>query len=163
MQYRLPRPAVTTLLIQCLIMMAAGVALFLFLNARQEQRALEAANRSLAERRHQLQQAKKRVDDYRQFLSSHPFYAKKLQPPQWERISVQWRDLAFSELLDRLAMLYQPERPFVLERFSVAPAGNRQTATPDPGQDGSAVPEPENSQKDKQIFKLEGFFLCPCR
>lgn len=163
MRYDLPRPTVATLIIQCALALACAICLYLFLTALQTKKSYATAIITLTEQQQGLTQAAQKLDDYEQFISADPFYQCTATEPQWEKMAETWVDLPYDQLLQRLTNLYRADRPFVVDFFAaarpeeqIATGANTTGPAPDFGQDGAP-------QGGKLVFKLQGYFLCPCR
>ncbi len=167
MNYPLPRQRPAVLVIQCLLVLFAGMGLYLFLQARQETAALQAAISRLRQQDSRLRHAKTVIDQYGNFIDRHPFYRQRSTTLKWTRVAESWDDPPYEVLLDRLARLYRPESPFVLERFSATLADQREEAegAPGPGgeEGGGGQAHDAGSETFHRVFRLQGYVLCPCR
>ncbi len=160
MKYDLPKPSMAALIIQCSLVLACAVCLYLFVNALQTKKSYAAAITTLSQNQQSLAQAAQQLDKYRQFVSVDPFYQCNTEEPQWEKTEETWVDLPYDQLLQRLSNLYRADRPFVLDFFSAGlkdeQIDNAASVAPAGGQDGA----PPNRTL---VFNLQGYFLCPCR
>lgn len=160
MKYDLPRPSISRLVIQCSLVLACAVCLYLFLTALQTKKSYASAIMELTQKRQSLDQATEQLDKYLKFVAEDPFYQCNSKEPQWEKIDEMWVDLPYPELLQRLADLYRIDRPFVLDFFSASLKDDKSENSADETTINlSSGPQ----QNQKLVFNLQGYFLCPCR
>lgn len=161
MKYDLPRPPMSVLIIQCSLVFAFAVCLYLFLTAMQTQKNYASAIIELNQRKQNLDEATKQLDRYLKFVSADPFYQRNTEEPKWEKIDEVWVDLPYNDLLQRLSDLYQADRPFVLDLFSASLQDDKiATSTGEPTATALISGKQHNQ---KLVFNLQGYFLCPCR
>ena len=161
MKYDLPRPSVSVLIIQCSLVLAFAVCLYLFLTAMQTQKNYASAIVELNQKKQSLNQATKQLDRYLTFISTNPFYQRNTEEPKWEKIDEVWVDLPYNDLLQRLIDLYRTDRPFVLDYFSASLQDDKiDTSAGEPATTALISSEQHNQ---KLVFNLQGYFLCPFR
>ena len=161
MKYDLPRPSMSVLIIQCALVLAFAVCLYLFLTATQSQKNYASAIIELNQKKQSLNKATNQLDRFLKFVSTDPYYQRNTEEPQWEKIDEIWVDLPYNDLLQRLADLYRADRPFVLDYFSASLKDDKiDTSTGEPATTALVSGEQHNP---KLVFNLQGYFLCPCR
>ncbi len=160
MKYDLPKPSIASLIIQCSMVLACAVCLYFFLTAMQTKKSYATAITALNQKQQSLTRAAQQLDKYQQFVAADPFYQCNSKEPQWEKMDETWVDLPYDQLLQRLANLYRPDRPFVLDFFSASLKNDQidGVAKAAPAGDSDGV-----QQNQKLVFNLQGYFLCPCR
>ncbi len=163
MKYDLPRPSASMLIIQCSLVLACAVCLYLFLTAFQTKKNYETAILQLNQQKQSLNQATKQLDRYLKFISEEPFFQRKSEEPQWEKTDEVWVEISYDTLLQRLSKLYRPDRPFVLDFFSASLKG--ETADNAVSKTDEAATDHLNGEQQSQklVFNLQGYFLCPCK
>lgn len=164
MKYSLPRPSVPALLIQCSIMVLFGLSLFLFISALKSGKNYEEAILQLSHKEQRLSRAGEQLDSYLSYVAVEPYFQRNGEEPQWEKIDEVWEDLSYETLLRRLAALYKPERPFVLDFFSAnLKSGGAENGPPAPGVSSAGSTITGKKRDNTLVFNLQGYFLCPCR
>ncbi len=163
MNYKLPQPSASALLIQCLLMLTFAVCLYLFLSAFQTRQNYDEAILRLEQEKQNLGQAAEQLERYRHFVATEHYYQRSNEVPKWEKIDEQWVELPYDQLLQRLFNLYSSDRPFVLDYFSAEMEGDQAEKPPlSAGAGAGAGIERANRQEKALVFHLQGYFLCPC-
>lgn len=162
MNYELPKPNLTSLLLQCICVILFAAGLYLCLSAYNTTNNYNAAIIKLQKKKRTLQRASSKVEEYLQFVEKSPHY-KSLAQPQWEKVDEVWVDLSYQALLQRLTELYREERPFVLDYFGAKLEAENSSGSTNNPQRGNTQATEEGPQAKKLVFNLQGYFLCPCQ
>lgn len=163
MKAQIPQPSIPVLLAECTIVLVFAAGLYFFISALMARNDYTIAIHRLNQKRQTMIQAARTVDSYRKFVHTHPFYQRSSGDLQWEKNDEVWINLEYEELLARLSDLYREDRPFILDSFTAGlvseigkAEGEEQGKT---GQNKAA-----SDTREKQLtFRLQGYFLCPCK
>jgi len=138
-----------TVLIQSVIVIIFSFTLYFFLFFMEEEKQIHQELSTLAYQQQQMEQVEKNIKMYGEMLAQYTDLQRTdCSDQSWEKVEFLWESIQFSELLTRVASLYQQDKIFVFESFETE-LEREETAS-----DASVITE-------QRFHHLQGYFLCP--
>ena len=160
MNYGLPIPPNRALAWQLVATIAFSASLWFCLGEWQEGIAFKKGLPSLDRQAKVIMATRQCVQQYELLKGQYLAYQTRTNALVWEEAEIQWQDITFTELIQRIEGLYTGDRIFLLDSFQID-VGDADERT-----NGQAAGRPVSTVADTDrhiLFQIKGYFICPCQ